>query len=271
MSVKQAIDLSQQYVRFLNNGEERALGYFYNYFYSDLFKKAQLSIGDIDISRTFVQEAFFRLWLFRKHVSSLENVEILLFEEIKRATKEYYGNPSEQFRRNFVPLQTFHAESNCFWIADLDDKQYSQKQDPEDRIYIRKINALMPNLRQDQQTLIRLCLEYSFNYERIADHLGGRSSQEVRFKAEQAIAHMRSVFKNTEKLQALEANLMQQQVTNLDSDEALVLDLRFNQQQTFTEIANALEVDVAVAQSLFVRAYRKTKLSHSQDQCLTEW
>ena len=271
MSTKQAIHSSQQYVSFLNRGEERALDYFYTCFYNDLYEKARLATGDADISRTFVQEAFFRLWLFRKHVNSLENIESFLGEEIKRATREYYENPSEQFRRSFVSLQSFHTDDNYLCMPELDNEQYAGKQDPEDRIYIRKINALMPNLRQDQQMLIRLCLEYSFNYDRIADHLGGRSTQEVRLRAEQAIAHMRSVFENTEKLQELERSCMQEQLTILNSEEALVLDLRCNQQQTFTEIANALEVDLAVANSLFARAYRKTRLSAARGERITMW
>lgn len=272
MSIKQTMYSSQQYVGFLNNGEERALDYFYKNYYSDLFAKARLATGDVDVSKTFVQEAFFRLWLFRKHIDSVDNMQSFLEAEIKRATREYYGSPSEQFRRNFVPLQPFHTEGNCLYMSlDSEIEGVSGRQDPEDRIYIRKINALMPNLRQDQQMLIRLCLEYSFNYDRIADYLGGRSSQEVKFKAEQAIAQMRSVFENTEKLQEFERDSTQDQVANLNSDEALVLYLRCNQQQTFNEIATALDVDLAVANSLFVRAYRKTKSSASRSELLTMW
>lgn len=266
MSKKQAVYSSQEYVSFLNNGEEHALDYFYTCYNKTLYAKARLATGDADISLTIVQEAFFRLWLFRTRVTNLESVQNLLEDEVKRAARDFYGNPSEQFRRNFVQLEPYHTERKIDQILDTEEEHIYSQQDPEDRAYIRKINALMPNLRKDQQTLIRLCLEYSFNFDKIADRLGGISSLEVRLRAERAIAHMRSVFENTEKLQKLESERVDAKVINLNSEEALVLHLRFDKKQTFTEIASALDVDLSVANHLFVQAYRKSKLAVSSGE-----
>ncbi|MCL7988943.1 hypothetical protein M8998_13415 [Sphingobacterium sp. lm-10] len=264
MRIKQANYSSEQYVLFLNSGNELALDYFYACFYEDLYAGAKRTTGDAYTSRTFVQEAFFRLWLFRTRMKSMQNIESFLKEEIKRATREFYGNPSEQFHRSFVQLDGVQCDDRLWYLREYEGEQSRYTQCPEERLHIRKINALMPHLRQDQQTLIRLCLEYSFNYDRIADHLGGRSSHEVQSRVQQAIAQIRSVFENTEKLQVLDKHVMDADATYLNTEEALVLHLRCDQQLTFTEIATELNIELAVANNLFVRAYRKSKLSTFQ-------
>ncbi|MFD2742710.1 MULTISPECIES: hypothetical protein [Sphingobacterium] len=269
MSIQQAISTSQNYVRLLNSSNERALDYFYSCYYNELYKKALVGTGDDDVSRTLVQEAFFRLWLFRSHVLNVEDVEEFLHYEIKRAVREFYVNPSEQFHRNFIQLQSYHLHCNRCQMQDVDSDESEDRQSLQDRIYIRKINALMPNIRQDQQVLIRLCLEYGFNYDRIADHLGGRSAQEVRFRVGQAIAHMRSVFENTEKLQQFEYASKDKNGVNLNPEEALVLHLRFEQHQTFDQIAEALDVDIQKANNLFVQAYRKSKSAEAKNSVLS--
>lgn len=223
-----------------------------------------MATGDTYASSTFVQEAFSRLWLFRSHMNGMARIENFLIEEIKRATRDYYGSASEQFRRSFVSLDAFN--NNDFLLCELENEQEQVRgnQCPDEKDYIRKLNILMPNLRQDQQLLIRLCLEYGFNYDSIAEYLGGISAREIRCQVQHAIAQIRAVFENTAKLQILEKETKEQVSEVLKEEEALVLHLRCDQQLTFKEIATTLKIDLSVANSLFVSAYRKSRQSVCQ-------
>ncbi len=84
------------------------------------------------------------------------------------------------------------------------DLVYLEKLEEEKQQRLDQLGNLLPSLNQQQQLFIKLCLKYSFNYERIAYYLGGISDYEVSLQVEKTIDTLRSVFNSSQKNGAFE-------------------------------------------------------------------
>lgn len=254
----------------LKAGKESGLNYFYHAYYSRYAYRAYRFVKDDAVAQTMTQEAFLRLWIMRDIIRSLPHLHEFLGQQLREAGRAYYGETANRFHRSMLRLDGM--EDFQEFILGYEEEEevqeentvYLEQLEAEKQWQLEQINGLLPNLNEQQQLFIRLCLKYGFDYGHVAYHLGGISDHEVVDRVEQCIAKLKTALSATSKLDV--ATRTKPIVTEgmLSEEQVQILTMRYDLQYSFEEIAQALQLDDARVKSLFVQAYaaiRKEKKS----------
>ncbi|WP_157262283.1 sigma factor-like helix-turn-helix DNA-binding protein [Pedobacter sp. PACM 27299] len=123
----------------------------------------------------------------------------------------------------------------------------------------RPVESVLPNLPENQQLFIRLCIKYSFSYERIAWHVGGITDYQVAKTVEKTLESLKSILKNSQKLNTVGKTNKVKFEGDLCEEQSTILHMRYELQYSFEEIARTLNLSQNHIQKVFVQAYTKIK------------
>ncbi len=254
----------------LREGDETGLAFFYQRYFGHLLFRARRVTKDECTAESIAQEAFYRLWLFRSRIEDLDGLRRFLAEQVRAAITDYFTKTRNRFHRSLLRLdgiedyQEFMLGHTEEGDEEDEDLVYFEQLECEKQEKINKLNALLPHLREEQQLFIRLCLKYSFSYDRIAHYLGGISDYEVGLRVENAISTLRKVFDSSEKL-----NLMNKPTTfrlegEFDDVQSDIFHMRYELQYSFDEISEALHLNGSQVRQLFVEAHARLKATRKE-------
>ena len=253
-----------KYFSMFLEGNEKGLDYFYRLFYPSLYYRGLRFIKDDVNAGCIVNEAFLRLWLSRKTITSPAQIETFLRKLTSDGCRAYFKVSRNRFQRNMLRLD--EIENYQDFIAGFDpetddDQQLIYQHEPEEQIREQweKVEAVIPNLSLDQQMFVRLCIKYSFDYGRIAWRIGGISDYQVARKVEKTLACLKSIITDTKKLDAVGSSSKFRFEGDVCQEQASILHMRYELQYSFAEIAAALGLDQGYIQQAFVSASLKVK------------
>lgn len=254
----------------LRQGSEKGLQYFYNQYFSYLCYRASKATQDACAGESIAQEAFFRLWLFREKIDNLDTVHTFLTKQVKSAVIHYYNNTRNRFHRSLLRLDGIEDYQEFMLGYELPEEEenedlvYIEQLEAEKQEKMKKLNKLLPHLKEEQQLFIKLCLKYSFNYERIAYYLGGISDYEVSLRVEKAIEALKQVFSSAEKLEMMNKPVKIKVEGEFDDIHSEIFSMRYELQYSFDEISEALRLSGDKVRQLFVEAHIKLKDNKKQ-------
>jgi len=245
-------------------GDEKGLEFFYKRLYSSVYFSSLRYIKDDINADCIVNEAFLRLWLVRKSISDSDQIEVFLKKLTSNACKAYYKTSTNRFQRNMLRLDEIenYQEFMCGYDPENEDDAdilYKEELDKDLKDKWIKLETLIPNLTQDQQLFVRLCLKYSFNYDRIAWHIGGISDYQVARKVEKTLESLKAIFTNSQKLEIVGKTNRFRFEGDLNGEQSSILHMRYELQYSFEEISSALNLDQGYIQKVFVGACTKIK------------
>jgi len=248
----------------LKTGDEAGLNYFYEIYYHHYAWRAERFVKDDVVGNAIAQEGFLRLWLMRDHIRDVDHLHEFLNHQLREAGMAYYQKSLNRFHRSMLRLDGIENFQEFMLGYEMEDEAeadtvYLEQLEAEKQQQLEQVNRLLPNLNDQQQLFLRLCMRYSFSYERIAYHLGGISDYEVAQRVEQCIANLKAALADTSKLDG--ATRTKPLVTEgmLTEEQAQVLAMRYDLQYSFEEIAEALQLDDSKVKSLFVQAHAAIK------------
>lgn len=250
--------------RFLE-GNERGLEFFYNLLYPSLYYSGVRYIKDDVNAGCIVSEAFLRLWISRKNITSPTQIEQFLRKLIRDGCRAYFKTSSNRFQHSLLRLDDMETYQEFLVGHDTgeDDEQQDlyQQQQPEAQLreQWKKIQAIIPNLPSEQQLFIRLCLRYSFDYGRIAFYIGGISDYQVAMKLEKTIACLKAIITDTQKLEVAGKQSKFRFEGDISEVQSSILHMRYQLQYSFGEIAAALNLDQGYIQQAFAAASLKVR------------
>ena len=251
------------FTKFLE-GNEKGLEYFYRLLYPSLYYRGLRYIKDDVNAGCIVNEAFLRLWIARKRITSPSHIETFLRKLTSDGCKAYFKVSCNRFQRNLLRLD--EIENYQEFIAGHDpemddDGQSVYQHEPEEQIKEQweKVEAVIPNLSLDQQLFVQLCIKYSFDYGRIAWHIGGISDYQVARKVEKTLACLKSIITDTKKLEVVGSSSKFRFEGDVCQEQASILHMRYELQYSFAEIAASLKLDQGYIQQAFVSASLKVK------------
>lgn len=255
---------AKKHLELLKDGKERGLDFFYGRYYSILLYRAERATQDDCVSESIVQEAFLRLWLYRANITSLEDITDFLNKQVGAAITAYYKKSTNRFHRSLLRLDGIEDYQEFLLGYELEEEEeediiYIERLEEEKQEKINKLNSLLPNLKQEQQLFIKLCLKYSFNYERIAYYLGGISDYEVSMQVERTIETLRKIFHSAEKMAALNKPSKIVLEGEFDEQQAEIFHMRYELHLSFDQISEALQLCPTTVRKLFVQAHAKIK------------
>lgn len=254
----------QEYILRLQEGDERGLDFFYRRFYNYLCMRSTRATQDECDGQSIAQEAFLRLWLFRKHIQSEEEVFSFLKNQVKAAIQMYFNKSKNRFHRRLLQLDSIEDYQEFMLGYEVEEQQeedivYLEQMEQEKQSRLDQLNSLLPSLNEQQQLFVKLCLKYSFNYERIAYYLGGISDYEVSLQVEKVIDTLRAVFSNAQKLEVLNKPSKIVLEGEFNEQQAEIFHMRYSLQLSFEQISEALHLTTTAVQKLFVQAHLKMK------------
>lgn len=245
-------------------GNEKGLEFFYNQLYPRTYYYGLRYIKDDVNAGCIVNEAFLRLWLSRKVITCPGHIETFVRKLTSDGCRAYYKTSSSRFHRNMLRLDeienyqefiggydpTLEEETDIFHYYEPEEKEKKQWE---------RVEAVIPNLSRDQQLFIRLCIKYSFDYGQMAWHIGGISDYQVARKVEKTLECLKAVISDTEKLNRIEKTSRFRFEGDVSEEQSMILQMRYELQYSFTEIAEALRLDQGHIQKAFAAASLKIK------------
>jgi RNA polymerase sigma factor (sigma-70 family) len=249
-------------------GNENGLEYFYKLLYPRIYYYGFRYIKDDVNAGCIVNEAFLKLWLSRKIIPSPEHIEAFVRKLTSEGCKAYYKTSNSRFHRNMLRLDEIENYQDFIWgydptLEDETDIQYSHEPGEEEKKQWQRVEAVIPNLSQDQQLFIRLCIKYSFDYGQMAWHIGGISDYQVARNVERTLECLKALITDTEKLDKIEKTSRFRFEGDVSEEQSMILQMRYELQYSFSEIASALNLDQGHIQKTFAAAslrIRKTKI-----------
>jgi DNA-directed RNA polymerase specialized sigma24 family protein len=250
------------------NGNEKGLEFFYKLLYPRTYYYGFRYIKDDVNAGCIVNEAFLRLWLSRKIITCPEHIETFVRKLTSDGCRAYYKTSSSRFHRNMLRLDEIenYQEFMAGYDPTLEDETeilYHHKPGEEEKKQWERVEAIIPNLSRDQQLFIKLCIKYSFDYGQMAWHIGGISDYQVAKKVERTLECLKALITDTEKLNKIEKTSKFTFEGDVTEEQSTILQMRYELQYSFTEIAEALNLDQGHIQKAFATAslkIRKTKI-----------
>src|SRR5690606_8572789 len=188
-------------------GDETGLNYFYRAHYDHYAWRAERFVKDDMVGNTIAQEGFLRLWLMRDVIRDVAHLHEFLGQQLREAGMAYYRKSLNRFHRSMLRLDGIEDFQEFMLGYELEDEAeedavYLEQLEAEKQRQLEQVNRLLPNLTEQQQLFLRLCLRFSFNYERIAYHLGGISDYDDGQRGEQCLTNLNAALSDTTKLEA---------------------------------------------------------------------
>ncbi|RBQ02693.1 RNA polymerase sigma factor [Pedobacter miscanthi] len=250
-------------------GNEKGLEFFYKLLYPRTYYYGFRYIKDDVNAGCIVNEAFLRLWLSRKVIICPEHIETFVRKLTSDGCRAYFKTSSSRFQRNMLRLDEIENYQDFLGGYDPthDDETdilYHHERGEEEKKQWDRVEAVLPNLSQDQQLFIRLCIKYSFDYSQMAWHIGGISDYQVARKVEKTLECLKAVINDTEKLNKIEKTSKFRFEGDVSEEQSAILQMRYELQYSFNEIAMALNLDQGYIQQAFAAAslkIRKTKIT----------
>jgi RNA polymerase sigma factor (sigma-70 family) len=249
-------------------GSEKGLEFFYKRIYPSMYYYGFRYIKDDVNADCIVNEAFLRLWICRKKITDAGQIEVFVKKLIVNGCRAYYKTSSSRFHRNMLRLDELEnyqefIGSNDPALEDGSDILYHHESEEGLKKQWEKVEAVIPNLTSDQQLFIRLCIKYSFDYSRIAWHIGGISDYQVARKVERTLECLKAIITDTKKLNSVERTSKFRFEGDISEEQFMILQMRYELQYSFGEIATALNLSQGYIQQVFATAslkIRKTKI-----------
>jgi len=253
------------YFKKFREGNEKGLEFFYQILYPSAYYYGFRYIKDDVNANCIVNEAFLRLWLSRKVITGPKHIEAFIKKLTSDGCKAYYKTSSNRFNRKMLRLDELESYQDFIGTCDEDDSYTLYQQEPEEELknQWKKVEAVIPNLTSDQQLFIRLCIKYSFDYSRIAWHIGGISDYQVARKVERTLQCLKAIITDTKKLNSVGKTSTFRFEGDVSEEQLMILQMRYELQYSFGEIASALNLSQGYIQQAFAAAslkIRKTKI-----------
>ncbi len=251
------------FVKF-KEGNEKGLEFFYKLLYPRTYYYGFRYIKDDVNAGCIVNEAFLRLWLSRKVITCPEHIETFVRKLTSEGCRAYFKTSSSRFHRNMLRLDEIENYQDFMGSYDPppDDETdifYPHEPGEEEKKQWERVEAVIPNLSTDQQLFIKLCIKYSFDYSQMAWHIGGISDYQVARKVEKTLECLKAVVSDTAKLDKIGKTSRFRFEGDVSEEQSMILQMRYELQYSFNEIAQALSLDQGHIQKAFATASLKIR------------
>ncbi|MFZ4263777.1 sigma-70 family RNA polymerase sigma factor [Sphingobacterium sp. HJSM2_6] len=248
------------YFSALKHGNERGLDHYYKLHSFDLFNRANNATKDSCISQSIVQEAFFKLWLFREKLIYEKDISSFLKFQVKNAVSDFYRKTDKLFQKSLLRLDDIEDYQQFMHSHEVSyENEIQLEKDDEDQNRLNLIYKVLPILNKEEQLLIKLCLQFSFSYKRIANYLGGISDYQVAIKVEKIINKLGRICNSN--YTSKEHNPSKRTVAECDFNDYQeeIFRMRYQLKYSFEEIAKQLKLPENKVKLLFIEAHAKLK------------
>lgn len=245
-----------QLYELLKKGNPISLGHIHLRYKRLLFWLGKQMLEDDFVVDTLVQDTFLKLWLHRDSIESPNHILGFLRFVLKRDCITYFNAPKNKFTRLIDSLERFENYQDYLIGSDPEqDKEHLLSQESDQKNF-DEIKKGLNVLSSKRKHLIKLCLEYGFQYKPIAEAMGS-SVTAISNEVSRAIDDLRNIIKvgSFEKLKE-KASDHEKKVEKLSNQQLEILKRRFEQKSSFAIIAQELKLSEKEVHQEFLYAYK---------------
>lgn len=252
--------------KLLKQGHPDAMEFIYARHSRHIFFIGRQLIQDEFVVETIMQDAFLKLWMLRDTIERPEHVFFFLRHVVKRECTFYYCRPRNKFYRSINRLEFYENYQDYMYgfdpEAEEDQHLLDQKSEQE---YYDRIRKVLPFIEPKRKQVIELCLKYDFKYAIISKLMGisvKHASNEVYLAIDdlKQIIHRGSKLDQPNRLRS-DSKQESQKMTN---EQAKVLKLRCDEKQSFSKIAEELQLPQKEVHRQFMIAYKMMQQKHEE-------
>lgn len=256
------ISRTGDYLKLLGKGNERGLTFFYKRFFNRFYLRAfRGTKKDCCAATSIVQEAFLKLWLCRDQVKTEQELLVFLQGQVSANIYAYYEKSQTRFQRSLLQVDGIENADDYLLrdrpvLEENEELSVLDDLERERRAQLVQLKKLLPTLKSEQKLFIRLCLKYSFNYDRSAYYLGGISDYEVGMKVETMLEELRQIFTSSDKLALINRKETKFNMKgDLSGQQEEVFRMRYTLHYSFEQISEAMQLGEQEVKHLFVSAH----------------
>ena len=248
-------------------GEEIGFNKIYYRNFERLYAYGKFYIKDDFLVECFVQHAFLRLWEYREMIEGPDHVFNFLRHIVKREVIQYTATPRNKFHLAMSQLSRFENYHDYMHGFDPEEEEYEKELSAYREELYAKIERVLPFLSPKRRKVLKLCLEHEFSYMKISGLLGMKHAHVVT-EVKQAIADLRTIvhggMMNGTDIRVKKKEPISYQ-GELSSSQTEILRMRYEQGESFEEIAKKMDVAKEEVHKQFVIAYRLFSKMHDKE------
>ena len=248
----------------LKKGNSTAFERIYVRYNKRIFWFGKQIIEDEFVVECLLQDVFLKLWEYREKIESPNHIFFFLRLVMKYSCYSHYAKPKNKFFRTVSSLESY--ENYQSYLAGYDSANVLENLNEQEtqQHYFDQIIKVLPLLNAERKHLIELCLKHGFQYKAIA-HVMGRGITETSNEIKSAIEDLKKILSHQDKLiiktKTVSTVEKQDQITKTQS---LILKLRCEHKQSFTNIAEELQLSQKEVHNEFIVAYKFTQQNKVQ-------
>jgi len=247
--------LEKEYELF-KKGDPKALEQIYSRHKRLLFWIGKQIVYDEFVVECLVQDAFLKLWEYRDNIERPEHIFYFTRLVLKQSCYSHYRRSKNKFFRSVHSLDSY--ENYDSYLTGYDPLEVAEN--IKDKIihdqHYEEIRKILPLLSAERKHLIELCLKYGFRYKSIANAMGKRVSETSK-EIKSAIEDVKNLINSQDVFVSKKEIISEEKAPNqMTEKQSLILKLRFEKKQSFTTIAQTLELSQKEVHNEFVVAYK---------------
>lgn len=254
-----------QLYELLKKGNPTSLEHIHLRYKRLLFWLGKQILEDDFVVETILQDTFLKLWLHRDTIETPNHIRGFLRFVMKRDCISYVTAPRNKFNRLIASLESF--ENYQDYLVGYDpqqDKEHLVNQESNQKKFdeVKKVlNVISPKRRY----LIRLCLEYGFQYKPIAEAMGS-SVTDISNEISRAIDDIQKIIKGSsfENSQKKKSDTKQQS-EKISTLQLEIMKRRVEQKSSFTTIARDLKLSEKEVHREFLHAYQNLQNQNNSE------
>jgi len=236
----------------------------YQRYYVLFFWRCTKAVKDETVASGMVQDAFLKLWMLRDHLVAEENYDFLK-GLLKKAVRDYYNSTKNRFNANLFRLDDLENPDSVL-KPPIEEQELDgllgeslHQEDEIDRQRWEEVQQIIPSLTLSQQRLIKLCMKYNFSYDRMSYYLGGISDYVVARQVEEMLKNLRQILTTNERLEEVTPKSSLVFSGSLDELQQTVMNMRYDLQYSFQQIASELSIAESEVKKAYARAFQVCK------------
>lgn len=243
----------EQYTALFNAGDEAALNHMYSLYYKPLLCHGIKIVNDEFMVSCMLQEAFLKGWQFRQFMESQKHIYCFIRLNLTWQCYAYLRNPG---RKLYDPIpQYLELADNGHSFALLDE--LSEAQFDESRLQL--IEAAIPYLPPDRQTIITLYFKYGIGYKKIARRFA-MSNTAVHNEIKKGLEQLKKIIhrkKNTTTAPAITGRPQSPGCADKMPPEMWhIFKYRYEHKMGFEAIAEKMNLDLLYIRQQYIEAHK---------------
>ena len=245
-----------QLYELLKKGNPTSLEHIHSRYKRLLFWLGKQMLEDDFAVETLVQDTFLKLWIYRESIETPNHILGFLRFVLKRDCITYFNAPKNKFIRLITSLERFENYQDYLVGYDpLQDTEHLLRQESDQKDF-DEVNRVLNVISPKRRHLIKLCLEYGFQYKPIADAMGS-SVTAISNEVNKAIDDLRKIIKGSSFEQPEKKDSDNKELpVKLSNRQLEILKRRFEQKSSFKIIAQELKLSEKEVHREFLHAYQ---------------